>query len=266
MMRAISSLTGSALSAKDGTIGMIKDSYFDDHAWAIRYLVVETGGWLSSRKVLISPHSVTPPLGDKGMINIALTREKIRGSPDIDTHQPVSRRQEGDFLSYYGIPFYWASAGLSSMGAYAGAYTMIPPPSPLPVESEYARREAVVKREDVHLRSAGKLSGYHLQASDESIGHIEDFIFDDESWAIRYLVVDTRNWWPAGKRVLVATRWIESISWAEQKVFTSLNRESVKAGPVYDDATVIDRDYETRLHHAQCRKGYWEAITSESRI
>lgn len=256
MMRSVSALIGSSLSATDGHIGMVRDSYFDDQAWAIRYLVVDAGEWLS-RKVLISPHSVIPPVGDKGMINVALTRDKISKSPDIDAHQPVSRQHEGDFLGYYGYPFYWAAGGMWPMGGYAGAYTMIPPASPSLNENEHARGEAAVKSEDVHLRSTGKVMGYHLQASDDSIGHIDDFLFDEESWAIRYLVVDTRNWWP-GKKVLVATHWIERISWAEQQVFTSLTRESIKAAPAYDGPGSVNRNYEDRLHVVHQRKGYWD--------
>jgi uncharacterized protein YrrD len=261
MMRAVSSIIGSTVNAEDGDIGTIKNSYFDDNVWAIRYLVVDTGGWLTGRKVLISPYSVTQPLGDKGLINVALTREKIRMSPDIDTHKPVSRRQESEFLGYYSYPFYWTGVSMWPMGGYPGAYTMIPPPSPPLDEDEDASkrtRAMATKSDDQHLRSTEHVSGYHLQASDDSIGHIEDFIFDEESWAIRYLVIDTRNWWPGGKHVLVAPHWIDHISWAEKKVFTSLSRESVKAAPAYEGSAAINRDYESRLHTAHDRKGYWD--------
>lgn len=263
MMRSVSSLKGASLKAIDGEIGRVEDCFFDDRAWAIRYLVVDTGEWLASRKVLISPYSVTPPLRGEGVIDVALTREKIRMSPDVDTHKPVSRQNEHAYHEYFGYPAYWLGGGMWSLGAFPGAYTAIPPP--VAGEAERRSREMAAKPEDVHLRSAEKVSGYHLQASDESIGHIEDFLFDEKSWAIRYLVIDTRNWWPGGERVLVATHWIESIDWAEQKVFTTLSRNSVKAGLVYDESAVIDRDYETRLHSAQSRKGYWEAASTRSR-
>ena len=70
--------------------------------------------------------------------------------------------------------------------------------------------EARAEREeanDVHLRSANKVTGYRIGATDGDIGHVEDFIIDDETWEIRYMVVDTQNWWP-GKKVLVAPQWI----------------------------------------------------------
>ena len=99
--------------------------------------------------------------------------------------------------------------------------------------------------------------GQDIQATDESIGHVKDFIFDEASWVIRYLVVDTRNWWPGGKIVLVATPWIESIDWDASIVRVKLARKQVMNSPEYVDATMIDRDYEQRLHDAHERDGYW---------
>src|SRR5690606_23129956 len=118
--------------------------------------------------------------------------------------------------------------------------------------------ESAVDDEDSHLRSTADVTGYDIQASDGSIGHVEDFIFDDESWTIRYLVVDTVNWWPGGKRVLIATRWIDHIDWAQRKVYTSLSRDGVKDSPDYDPEALLDRQYEQRLHAAHRRGGYWE--------
>ena len=135
---------------------------------------------------------------------------------------------------------------------------MVPPMMASDYTERHETREADVNLQDVHLRSTGKVTGYHVQASDESIGHVEGFIFDDESWAIRYLVVDTRNWWPGGKRVLVATHWIDRIDWTERKVHTTLTRNAVKTSPEYEASATIDRKYETRLHDAYGREGYWD--------
>ena len=255
MLRNVSTLKGATVNATDGEIGHVEDAYFDDEAWAIRYLVVDTGTWLTSRKVLISPYSVQAPLGSDSIIDVSLTRAQVKASPDIDTHKPVSRQNERDYLGYYGYPTYWNGGDLWAMGDY-------PATSPLTAPPDYAerheRRETDVNPEDMHLRSTEQVSGYHIQASDDSIGHVGDFIFDDESWAIRYLVIDTRNWWPGGKKVLVATRWIDRIDWTERKVFTTLTRDAVKAGPEYDESATIDRAYEARLHDAYGREGYWD--------
>jgi uncharacterized protein YrrD len=256
MLRSVTSLKGSVINATDGEIGHVEEAFFDDEAWAVRYLVVDTGSWLTSRKVLISPYSVTQPLGSGRVIDVALTREQVKQSPDIDTHEPVSRRHEHDYLSYYGYPAYWTGDSLWSMGAYP----LVPMLAPSAEDAERrVRAEAeAAPQEDVHLQSTAKVSGYHVQASDDGIGHVEDFVFDEESWAIRYLVIDTRNWWPGGTRVLVATRWIDRIEWAGRKVYTTLTRDAVKASPEYRESAAIDREFETRLHDAHGRQGYWD--------
>ena len=254
MLNALSQLSGSTLTATDGEIGHVKQAYFDDQAWAVRYLVVDTGTWLSGREVLISPYAVRQPVGSGKTIDVSLTRQQVENSPDIDTHKPVSRQHERDYLSYYAYPEYWAGGELWSMSALP----LLPPNLPLAgSEAEMAAHAVEVPAEDVHLRSSNVVTGYNIQAADHSIGHVKDFLFDDASWAIRYLVIDTRNWWPGGKKVLLATHWIDRIDWAEQTVYTQLTREQVKASPEYDESATVDRDYERRLHDAYGREGYW---------
>lgn len=257
MLNSVSHLTNSTITATDGEIGHILEVYFDDEAWAIRYLVIDTGNWLSGREVLISPYAVTQPVGSDKNINVSLTRRQVTESPLIDTHQPVSRRHEREYLNYYAYPEYWGGGNLWAMSAVP----LLPPPLPTSVESpaESAMRERDVPEEDVHLRSSAAVTGYDIQATDDSIGHVDDFIVDDESWAIRYLRVDTRNWWPGGKKVLLATHWIDRIEWAEKTVYTKLTREQIRNSPEYDEAAPILRDYEKRLHAAHGREGYWDA-------
>jgi uncharacterized protein YrrD len=261
MLNSVSQLHRARIGATDGPIGHIEQVYFDDQAWVIRYFVVDTGSWLLGREVLISPYSVEQPVGSGDSIDVTLTRAQVEHSPPVDTHRPVSRQHERDFLSYYAYPEYWGGSGLWPLGEVP----ILPTATPREVTSEgtHSRRDEryngpPVAPEDVHLRSSAAVSGYDIQASDGSIGHVKDFIFDDESWAIRYLVVDTRNWWPGGRKVLVATRWIDRIEWADNKVFTSLTREQVKASPEYHEADRLERADEKRLHDAYGREGYWD--------
>ncbi|MBS0445395.1 MAG: PRC-barrel domain-containing protein [Proteobacteria bacterium] len=258
MLRSISELKGATIQPLGEAIGTVEEAYFDDEAWTVRYLVVETGSWLSGREVLISPYSVRQPLerlaADPKIIEVALTRDQVQNSPPVDTHKPISRQQEQEFLGYYGYPDYWGHGDLWAMGAFP----LLPQPA-LPDAPGYA---APIRKEvppaDEHLRSTKDVSGYDIQASDGSIGHVKDYIFDDESWAIRYLVVDTRNWWPGGRKVLLATRWIDRIDWAESNVFTTLTRDEVKASPEYDETVAVQRDYEAKLHAAYNRDVYWK--------
>lgn len=254
MSRKASTLKKSIVFATDGEIGHVKDVYFDEHAWGIRYLVVETGTWLESRKVLISPYSVIQPLADDGTIHVSLTREQVRNSPDIDTHKPVSRQQESEYLGYYGYPTYWGEGDLWGIGGFP-----FMPPVVLPDYTErHERGENKVNPDDVYLRSIETVTGYHIEAGDGSIGHIDDFIFDDMSWAIRYFVIDPRNWLPGGKKVLIATYWIVRFDWMERKAFITLTRDAIKNSPPYDESVELVRDYEVSLHGMHGRTGYWE--------
>jgi uncharacterized protein YrrD len=257
MLNTIDHLTSSTVSATDGDIGEVTAAFFDDQAWVIRYLVVDTGGWLSGRRVLLSPYSVSEPLGHLGSLDVSLTRQQVKDSPDIDTHQPVSRQHERALLGYYEYPDYWEGGGM-----WAGSGT---PARPAILQGEV--REALdkvlherdVRAGDVHLRDSTKVTGYDIRATDESIGHVHDFVFDDESWAIRYLIVDTRNWWPGGQKVLVATQWIDRIDWDTKSVYVTLTRDQVKRSPMYHEDAAILRDDEQRLHDVVGRPGYWAA-------
>ncbi|NYT46013.1 PRC-barrel domain-containing protein [Alcaligenaceae bacterium] len=260
MLRKASSLKGYAIQATDDELGSVKELYFDDRQWGVRYLVVETGGWLSQRSVLLSPYSIKGVDEAQETVHVSLTREQVKNSPDIDTHQPISRQLENQLSDYYGYGNYWSGPYLWGVGGYpvyplpeAGA---VPPP-PQESPEELAAR-AADNPEDVHLRSSKDVTGYHIAGTDDEIGHVEDFIIDDEAWAVRYLLVDTRNWWPGGKKVLLATHWIERIEWSDSTVWTTLTREQIKNGPEYDEDQPLDRDYETRLHQYYGRNTYWD--------
>ncbi len=255
MFNSLGRLSGSTVTATDGLVGHLKAAFFDDNVWTIRYLVVNTGNWLSGREVLISPYAVKQPVDSGSNIDVALTRAQVEASPDIDTQQPVSRQHEHDFVSYYSYPNYWEGSGLWGWEALP----LMPPyvPTPTDIEVASAIRERDQRGADSHLRSSASVKGCDIQASDGSIGHVQDFVFDDVSWAIRYLVVDTRNWWPGGKHVLIATQWIDSIDWASGTVQVSLKREQVKNSPGFVEPSDIGRDDEKRLHDAYSRQGYW---------
>lgn len=225
MLRHAKDLKNYKLGARNGEIGKSKDIYFDDQTWTVRYLIVDTGGWLSGRQVLISPYVLDKPDDNNKVIPVSLTKEKIENSPSIDADRPVSRQDEWNYYSYYDWPGYW-------VGPYAwGPYSL-------------PRREAIGWSEDMrratgndpHLRSMKEVTGYTIQGLDDSVGHVEDFIIDDDTMAIRYMIVDTRNWWP-GKKVLVSPQWIDRVSWDDSKVFVSQTREAIKAAPEYNEYT-----------------------------
>jgi len=253
MLSTAKTLKGYHLAGRDGEIGKVKEFYFDDRYWTIRYLVADTGTWLASRQVLISPYGLGSVDKDSQDIAIALTKQQIENSPSLDSDKPVSRQFEDEYYGYYGWPAYWG--GPYNWGS-----------SPYIVRDRESRGGSPrgEKAWDPHLRSTHDVSGHHVQAADGEIGHVEDFIIDDETWAIRYLIINTKNWWP-GKHVLIAPQWIDRVSWSESKVFTRLTRETIQESPEYTTESLLNRDYETILYQHYNRKGYWteELVAAE---
>jgi sporulation protein YlmC with PRC-barrel domain len=245
MLIKAKTLKGYKLDSLDGEIGKVKEFYFDDRYWTIRYLIADTGNWLTDRQVLISPYALLAAITEDHNIIVDLTRKQIEGSPSLNSDKPVSRQFEMTYYGYYGWPGYWG-------GPYMwGSYPYIARD-----RNKWKEPTAAEKDWDPNLRSTHEVSGYHIQATDGEIGHVEDFIVDDETWAIRYLIVKTQNWWP-GKKVLVSPQWIERVSWSEAKVFVDLSRETIKQAPEYTDESLLTRNYEAGLHGHYNRQGYW---------
>lgn len=239
MLRSLKDLEGYTASATDGDVGKAVNFLFDDLRWTVRYLVVEPGSFLDGTQVLVSPISFREVDWPTHRFHLALTRDKVRNSPGVDSDKPVSRQHEGDLSRYYGFPYYWRSSGLWGVSSF---------PSVL-AESEW-NEESIgppEKGDDIHLRSARDVRGYQIQGTDGAIGHVEDFIVDDETWQVRYLVVDTSNWW-FGRKVLVAPDWATLVSWEERTVHVDMAREVIRESPEWDSAAAIDTGYEARLH------------------
>jgi len=249
MLRSLKEIEGYRLDATDGELGRVKDFYFDDHAWVIRYLVADTGDWLPKRKVLISPEAAGEPDCSGRIVPVSLTTRQVERSPSIDADKPVSRQHEEQLAAYYNWPMYWSPVGIPAAG-------MMPPGVVLrkPTEGKPAGGE---EGGDPDLRSVREVIGYNIHAADGEIGHVNDFIADTEGWAIRYLVVDTRNWLP-GKKVLLAPSWIERVSWSQRQVQVVPTREAVKGCPEFDPSTPINRQYEERLYDYYGVPRYWE--------
>jgi hypothetical protein len=251
MLTNITHLQGLTIRATDGELGTVDQLYFDDETWAIRYLTVDTGGWLGGRQVLISPMFIARTDWPERRLDVALTKRQVEHSPDINTHEPVSRQHEAAYLGYYGYPYYWGGPNLWGEAFYPGGLAF-PPEASLDAMEERIQRESP----DSHLRSAEAVTGYSIDATDGEIGHLDSFIVDDRAWAIRYIEVATRNWWP-GKKVLVSPAWIKQVSWLESKVSVGLSREAIQNGPEYDESTPITREYENRLYFHYGRPPYW---------
>ncbi len=230
--RRLGDLKGYALFAHDGEIGRIKQVYFDDEQWVVRYFVVHAGGWLLGRDVLIAPRSLTGVDDDNKRIELDLSRAQVENAPPIDSERPVSRHYEIEFHQHFGWPPYWES---SIAGAPVPMLPVEPPTGP------------VSEPDNPHLRDSAEVIGYHLQAEDGELGHVHDLILDDQDWSVRYFVVDTRNWLP-GKKVLISPAWISGISWMDRAMSVDLERDLIRSAPAYDPGALISHDDQVRLY------------------
>lgn len=245
MLISIDKISDYKFHGSDGEVGDIKEFFFDDEFWTIRYLVVSTGTWLHKRNVLISPYFISDINHGLEEIHVNLTRDQIRNSPEVDSDKPVSMQYEEEYYKYYGAPIYWI--GPYAWGA-SPVITRIQPDRKPEKEGEPSWKP--------NLRSSKDVSGHKIQATNESIGDVDDFIIDDENWAIRYFVVNTGTWL-SDRKVLISPQWIDHISWDEKKVFVTVPSDSIRNAPEYDEVT-IDRDYETRLYDYYGLEGYWD--------
>jgi hypothetical protein len=264
MLREVKQLHGAVLYARDGEIGKVDEILFDDAQWTVRYLVVDTGGWLTGRKVLIPPIALGVLDWDRHLLNVNLTRDQVEQSPPAETDKPVSRQWETDYHDYYLWPYYWGGMGgfVGTMGGLSGGMELsVAQVASAEGEARSPQQEAEKRardKGDVHLRSTKEVTGYGIVALDGHLGHVDDFIIDDKTWVIRYLAVDTRDWWP-GKKVLLPPDWIGPTLWPERTVALAVKvtRDQVRNGPEWHPHDPISPAFEAELsdYYARQRAG-----------
>jgi hypothetical protein len=208
MLHLTSKVRGAPVRAVDGEIGTVEDFYFEQRHWTVRYLLIDTGKWMSGRRVMISPLSVRGSWSSSE-VPVSMTKEQVWHSPSLDVSQPLSRGLEMDILGYYGHPLYW-------------------------MELPAAETEGPTVDPDAErLRSTRDITGYHIQALDGEVGHVDDLLIGEQSWRIRYLHVDTSNW-IGGKSVMVSSNVLEWIDSATGRLRVRLTRAEVQRSPSFD--------------------------------
>jgi uncharacterized protein YrrD len=254
MIWKASHLDGYAIEALDGRLGVVSDFLFDDTSWSIRWLVVDTGKWLTGRKVLL-PVSVLGHVDEsRKAFSVRLTMQQIKDSPDVDADRPVSRQMESSVYDYYGWTPYWSTgmyvAGYGYLGRFGYPEGVLSGTlSPRAREREEMIANANAQRDDgdPHLRRMNSVPGHHIHATDGEIGHVMDLFVEDADWSLRYLLVDTRNWWP-GKHVLVSPHSVKSIDWTHRLVNLDVDRRAIKESPAYEPGMTIDRAFQWHYH------------------
>jgi len=254
MLRSIEDLKGCKVTCPDGQLGAVEHVYFDDEMWGIRFIVIEAMGWNNWQEVWVSPLSVRRIDFAAGVVTLNLTQRQMTGSPPIDTRKPVSRLQENKLFDYYGCRPYWAARVRSTFASHPASGDSTPG-----LEYLQLRPTLHVKgsRADLHLLSAQQAGSFSVATADGTIGHVADFVFDDETWVVRYMTVNTRDWWNSAREILLSTEWIESVDSARATVSTTLTRDAVEHSPAFVDAVPLNRMYETQLHNFYGREAYW---------
>lgn len=224
MLHSARQIRGTKIGAIDGDIGTVDDFYFEEDRWTVRYLVIDTGSWLDSRRVLISPMSVKGPW-DMHAIPVSLTREQVRSSPEINLANPFMRDSESQVLAYYGYAPYWGGTGIWGIFDNPAALVMHEPQA-LPADAR-------VDFQTPSVRSTRDVTGYHLLANDGELGHLDDFLIDEDSWRIRYLVVDTSNW-IGGKSVVISPDSLKGLSEENGTLRVDLSRDEIRQSPRFE--------------------------------
>jgi uncharacterized protein YrrD len=246
MLRSVDEIIGYKLHADNQRFGTCEDILFDDQWWTVRHIIANTGNWLIGNKVLVSPIMIGQPDWNTRSLFLTVSKDVLENCPAPSADEPVSREHEKKMFQYYGYPYYWAGTGLWGPAAYpAGVGTVTPETTSL-AEEDLDAPESETTREN-HLRSFKEVKGYFIKASDGDIGHVKDFILDDDTWALRYVVVDTRNWLPGGKKVLLSLDWVKSINWGESFFEMDLTTRAIKNGPEFDPQKPVNLETETRL-------------------
>lgn len=254
MLRSLKSLQGYKILARDGILGRTKDFYFDDQSWTIRYLVVDTRGKLGNRKVLISSTVIEKPHWALGVISVDLTQNRIKNSPAIDCDKPVSRQKEREINEYFNWPSYWDGSPVRVPGIVHR------PESELEPEKKAKEQSLEETPGDPNLRSSREVRNYHVEAHDGEVGKLEDFIVEDESWIIRYLVLTlmyAKYSKQKGEKVLLSPLWIKKVDWERSKVFVEMTRDRIWNSQKYNPSAPVNREYEVALFDYYGRPKYW---------
>jgi hypothetical protein len=254
MLRSLRSLEGFRVHAVDGEVGRVADFFFEDETWTIRYLVVRTGNWLSGREVLVSPYALSRVHEEGSAITVSLTREQVQACPPIDVDEPVSRRHERALHQHYGWPYYWGMGGIWGPWAYPAAMAGMPLPPAEPMDARHLEEE---RGGDPHLRSVREVINYRIHAEDEEFGRVDDFLLDDASWRLRYLVLDFGSVLK-GRRSLLSPEWVDEVRWDDRSVHVALPAEKIRTSPQWKVDSDVTRDYEDALHAHYGRPRYWD--------
>lgn len=240
MKQSLNEIIGYTIEAKDGEKGKVKDILFDEERWVVRYLDVDLANFPEDNRVLIPKMFLKKPLWSIEHFPVELTIKDIYNCPSLSKKLPISRKYEEKLNRYYKSDDYWSKVFIPFVGAPGVTYPIRPTRIPTKVIDE--------KKVASKLRSFKEFNGYHIHAIDGKLGHIDDVIIEDDYWQIIYVSIDTSNWLPWSKRVLVGVEWMEEISYANKEIKINLDIETIKSAPEFHPSEDIDKEFEAKLN------------------
>ena len=248
MLRSFKALKGYSLQAADGDIGRVDDIYFDDRTWKISHLVIQTGTRFTSRKVLLSSYTLGIVDRRANTIVTSMTRAQVQRAPSHSQAMPVSQQRENVVIANCGwgagepSPASWITLGGLSMEEAEVTRENNSSLDATPVEATPFDSLLTSPSDEAHRRSASEVHHYAIATQDGLLGHVTDFLVDDEQapWTIRHLVVRTGSW-PTSRKVLLAPYCVEAIDWERAQVQVCLSREELRGCPSFDASTPIAR-------------------------
>jgi hypothetical protein len=243
MLIVPTTLNGYEIEAVDGRLGTVKDFLFDDRTWRTRWVVVDTGGWLTGRRVLIHPSALHTVDHEAKVFRVDLTQNQVKNSPTIEEHQPITMETERSQFDYYSWDPFWGNgmAGTMPGGSLVGATAMVPGDGTL-----LADQAAGYDGPDPHLRSIEDIRNYHVEATDGDLGHVQNMLVEDLDFRISYLVINTSDWW-MGKTVLMSPRAVVDLKAGERILSLNVTRDQIKSSPPWDPADNVTPEMEASL-------------------
>jgi len=221
MLHLANKVFGATVRGVDGPLGTLEDFLFDEDGWVVRYLIVDTG----ARRLLLSPMAV-PGSWDRSEIVVNLTTAQVESSPDVDA-ATLDRARETAMLEHYRHPRYWGDTNI---------WGTFPTPNALSDAAGAATPAAsgrVATEQALRLHAVSARIGAHIQAADGEIGHIDDFLVDELTWCVRYLLVDTSNW-IGGKSVLVRTKMVRGFDPTDGTLRVDAARDVIEHSPSFE--------------------------------
>lgn len=242
MKRSMNEIIGHSIITRDGTKGKIKDFLFDRDSWQVRYIEADFGTLFSSDRILIPRTMLADSHISDEDLHLNVTTSLIKLGPKPEENLPVSRQYEEKINQYYNQEFYWTGPGYGVAGE---PETMAGPGYPRRIPS-YSMDEDMEPGSNLH--SFKEVKGYNIHATDDTLGGVDDLIFDDDSWQIWYMVVDTNSWLPWSKKVLIDISFIENINYEDREAEINLHTDVIKSAPEYEEKDSLDTQYESSLH------------------